>query len=230
MPWCQTSSWKKKAIVFTTLNTYQVQRNAGFSKVCEIFHMWHRLFTIHPRVLHTGLLVWGHFHTLKHDAAQSEMWLVALPVSQIICPLGRVLAKAAKVPRPSAVSLKVWLCETMFITHTAIVQLQKTWIWIPFIILRDFFVIVELGSTCPLSLSLHGKYVTRKYFCFVGKKVSQRVLIDLSVSKWWQNFLFGGGESANNFKLKGISPKCIQIHMWTELAWTFQIFQTSVCV
>ncbi len=39
MPWRQTPSRKKKAVVFTnvTANTYQDQLNAGFSKVCEIF-------------------------------------------------------------------------------------------------------------------------------------------------------------------------------------------------
>ncbi len=39
MPWRQTPSRKKKAVVFTTVttNAYQDQINAGFSKVCEIF-------------------------------------------------------------------------------------------------------------------------------------------------------------------------------------------------
>ncbi len=39
MPWSQTPSRKKKAVVFTnvTTNAYQGQLNAGFSKVCEIF-------------------------------------------------------------------------------------------------------------------------------------------------------------------------------------------------
>ncbi len=39
MPWRQTPSQKKKAVVFTTVTTsaYQDQLNAGFSKVCEIF-------------------------------------------------------------------------------------------------------------------------------------------------------------------------------------------------
>ncbi len=39
MPWRQTPSRKKKAVVFTTVMTsaYQDQLNAGFSKVCEIF-------------------------------------------------------------------------------------------------------------------------------------------------------------------------------------------------
>ncbi len=39
MPWRQTPSRKKKAVVFTnvTANAYQDQLHAGFSKVCEIF-------------------------------------------------------------------------------------------------------------------------------------------------------------------------------------------------
>ncbi len=39
MPSRQTSSRKKKAVVFTnvTMSAYQDQLNAGFSKVCEIF-------------------------------------------------------------------------------------------------------------------------------------------------------------------------------------------------
>ncbi len=39
MPWPQTPSQKKKAIVFTfvTTGTYPDQLNAGCSKVCEIF-------------------------------------------------------------------------------------------------------------------------------------------------------------------------------------------------
>ncbi len=41
MPWRQTPSRKKKAIVFTNVMTsaYQDQLNAGFSKVCEIFQV-----------------------------------------------------------------------------------------------------------------------------------------------------------------------------------------------
>ncbi len=50
MPWRQTPSRKKKAVVFTNvmMNAYRDQLNSGVSKVCEIFK-------IHPRVLHTGL-------------------------------------------------------------------------------------------------------------------------------------------------------------------------------
>ncbi len=96
---------KKKALVFTTvtISPYQDQLKAGFSKICKFC----------PRVLHTGLLLWGHFHTPKHDTAQNETWLVALPVSHIDSSLGCAWPfKAAKVPRPSAVSLKVWLHKT----------------------------------------------------------------------------------------------------------------------
>ncbi len=39
MPWCQTLSRKKKAVVFTNVmtNACQDQLHTGFSKVCEIF-------------------------------------------------------------------------------------------------------------------------------------------------------------------------------------------------
>ncbi len=38
MPWCQTPSWKKKAVMFTTvtMSSCHDQLNTGFSKVCEI--------------------------------------------------------------------------------------------------------------------------------------------------------------------------------------------------
>ncbi len=55
-----------------------------------------------------------------------------------------------------------------------------------------FYVIVELDSTCPHSLSLHVKYVTRKYFYVLWKKKSKSRGTDMKVSKWWQNFLFLG--------------------------------------
>ncbi len=73
LPWRQTPSRKKKDIVFTTVTTYvyQDQLNVGVSKVCEIF--W--IFKIRPRVSHTGLLLWRHFHTPKRDAERNELWL-----------------------------------------------------------------------------------------------------------------------------------------------------------
>ncbi len=72
------SSWKKKAIVFTTVTTsaYQDQLNAGFSKVCEIFKVCGISFFKWFRVLHTGLLLWWHFHAQKHDAERiNRDWL-----------------------------------------------------------------------------------------------------------------------------------------------------------
>ncbi len=52
-----------------TVSAYWDQLNARL--VCELSSR-HRLFKIHPRVLHTGLLLWGHFHSHKHDMAQKE--------------------------------------------------------------------------------------------------------------------------------------------------------------
>ncbi len=59
MPWSQTPSRKKKAVVFTavTTNAYQDQINAGFSKICEIFSLQHRIFKIRLRVLHTRSVI-----------------------------------------------------------------------------------------------------------------------------------------------------------------------------
>ncbi len=66
------------------MSTYQDQLNAGFSKVCEICKVCIESLKYVPRVLHTSLLLWGHFHAPKHDAAQNGNWLLYLSV---ICPL-----------------------------------------------------------------------------------------------------------------------------------------------
>ncbi len=102
---CQTPSWKKKAVMFT------VVPNAVFSKVCEIFKVCGiESLKYVVQILHSGLLLWQHFHAHKHDTAQNETWLIA---SQSHGLLGRPWPfKAAKVPRPSVISLKVWLRET----------------------------------------------------------------------------------------------------------------------
>ncbi len=61
MPWRQTPSQKKKAVVFTTVttNASQDQISAGFSKVCEIFKV-HGIESLKIRLrgLHTSLLLW----------------------------------------------------------------------------------------------------------------------------------------------------------------------------
>ncbi len=84
MPWCQTPSWKKKAIVFTTvtMSAYQDQVNAGFVKVCKIFKVRGTESLKYVQELYTTIL-WGHFHAPKQDATQNETWLVALPVSHV---------------------------------------------------------------------------------------------------------------------------------------------------
>ncbi len=77
IPWRQTPSRKKKAVVLTTVmtNAYQDQINAGFSKVCEIFKVRgiESLIKIHPRVSHTSLLLLRHFHAPKRDAERNEL-------------------------------------------------------------------------------------------------------------------------------------------------------------
>ncbi len=76
----------------------------GFLKVCEISISRHRIFKICPRVLHTGLLLWRHYHAPKHDAPQNETWLVALTVSQKASWAGLGHSKRTKFPdlQPSA--------------------------------------------------------------------------------------------------------------------------------
>ncbi len=112
MPWCQTPSRKKKSIGFTnvTTNAYQDQLNAGFSKVCEIF----KVFKIRPRVSHTGLLLWRHFHAPRRDAERNKLWLVVWHVGQTTS----WSMNTAIYSRPSAVSLKIWLRETKRKTAT----------------------------------------------------------------------------------------------------------------
>ncbi len=73
MPWCQTPSRKKKAVVFTTVmtNAYQDQINARFSKACEIFIVRGIESLKFVRVSHTGLLLWQHFYALKRRTKQT---------------------------------------------------------------------------------------------------------------------------------------------------------------
>ncbi len=67
MPWCQTPSRKKKAVVFTTVTTDAYQDQYQY----EIFKVIYRIFKIRPRVLHTGLLLWRHFHVTKRDTERN---------------------------------------------------------------------------------------------------------------------------------------------------------------
>ncbi len=53
-----------------------------FKSMWNIQSSQHRIFKIRPRVLHTGLLLWRHFHALKCDAERNKLWLVVWHVSQ----------------------------------------------------------------------------------------------------------------------------------------------------
>ncbi len=79
MPWRQTPSRKKKAVVFTnvTTNAYQGQLNAGFSKVWEIFKVRGiESLKKHPRVSHTLTQGCVFFGDLRSDlnANSASLW------------------------------------------------------------------------------------------------------------------------------------------------------------
>ncbi len=90
-----------------TTSACQDQLNAEFSKVCENFKV--RGIESYPRVLHTGLLLWQHFHAPKHDCGTKRN-VIGCFTCQSYGLLGGPWP--SKVPRPSAVSLKVWISET----------------------------------------------------------------------------------------------------------------------
>ncbi len=76
MPWRQTPSQKKKAVVFTTVttNAYQDQLNAGFSKVCEIFKVRGIESLKYVREFYTPACYCGDISTPpKRDAERNEL-------------------------------------------------------------------------------------------------------------------------------------------------------------
>ncbi len=116
MPWHQTPSRKKKAVVFTNVTTsaYQDQINAGFSKVCEIFKVRGIESLKYVREFHTPVCYCGNISTPRNVTLNKTNcdWLFDMSVKR---PHGRPWPmKAAIYSRPSAVSLKVWLRETIF--------------------------------------------------------------------------------------------------------------------
>ncbi len=86
MPWRQTPSRKKKAVVFTnvTANAYQGRMNAGFSKECEIF----QIFTIESlkyiREFHTPVCYCGEISTPQNVALNETNcdWLFDMSVKR----------------------------------------------------------------------------------------------------------------------------------------------------
>ncbi len=91
MPWCQTPSRKKKAVVFTnvTTNAYQGQLNAGFSKVCEIFKVCGIESLKYIRELHTPVCYCGDISTPRNMTLNETNcdWLFDMSAG-----LGRALA------------------------------------------------------------------------------------------------------------------------------------------
>ncbi len=93
MPWRQTPSRKKKAVVFTTVMTsaYQDQLNAGFSKVCEIFNV-HGIESLkYVRAFYTRVCYCGDISTHRNVMLNETNcdWLFDMTVKR---PHGRALA------------------------------------------------------------------------------------------------------------------------------------------
>ncbi len=108
MPWHQTPSRKKKAVVFTnvTTNAYQGQLNAGFSKVCEIFKVRGIESLKYIREFHTPVCYCGDISTPRNVTLNETNydWLFDMSVKR---PHGRALANES-----GHLWLKVWLHET----------------------------------------------------------------------------------------------------------------------
>ncbi len=119
MPWRQTPSRKKKAVMFTTVttNTYQDKLN-GVSKVCEKCKVRGIESLKYVREIYTPVCYCGDIsmplNMMRHKTKRD--WLLYLSV---IWPLGRALAiqSSQTFSRQS----KVWLRET-----TALLTLSHT--------------------------------------------------------------------------------------------------------
>ncbi len=92
MPWRQTPSRKKKAVVFTTVtaNAYQGRLNAGFSKVCEIFKVCGIESLKYIREFHTPVCFCGDISTPRNVTLNETNcdWLFDISVKW---PHGRAL-------------------------------------------------------------------------------------------------------------------------------------------
>ncbi len=113
MPWRQTPSRKKKAVVFTnvTTNAYQDQLHAGSSKVCEIFKVCGIESLKYVREFYTRSVV------ATFPRTETWRWAKRTVIGCLTCRSNGLMGgpwpiKPAIYSRPSAVSLKVWLCET----------------------------------------------------------------------------------------------------------------------
>ncbi len=93
MPWRQTPSRKKKAVVFTnvTTNAYQDQLNTGCSKVCEIFKVRGIESLKYVREFHSPVCYCGDISTHRNVTLNETNcdWLFDMSVKR---PHGRALA------------------------------------------------------------------------------------------------------------------------------------------
>ncbi len=85
MPWHQTPLAKEES---RRVYKCDDERLSGSTK-CWIFkimlNIWslrNIIFNIRPRVLHSGLLLWQHFHAPKRDTELNEQWLVVWHVGE----------------------------------------------------------------------------------------------------------------------------------------------------
>ncbi len=106
----QNPSRKKKAFVFTKCDDEHL---SGSTEHCIFKSMWnisslrHRFFKIHPRISHTGLLLWRHFHIPKRGAKRNKLWLVVWHVGQMASWAGLGQWKRPSIPdlQPSVWSI-----------------------------------------------------------------------------------------------------------------------------
>ncbi len=130
MPWRQTPSRKKKAVVFTTVTSAcQDQLNAGFSK-CEIFKV-HSIESLkYVREFYTVTVE----SVIVETFPCPELWCCTKQnvIGCLTCRSNGIMGgpwpmNAQIYSRPSAVSLKVWLRETS--QHVASLTSHTKTIW-----------------------------------------------------------------------------------------------------
>ncbi len=120
MPWRQTPSRKKKAVVFTnvTTNTYQGQLNAGFSKVCEIFKVCGIESLKYVREFHTPVCYCGDISTHRNVTLNETNcdWLFDMSVKR---PHGWVLANESYYTFQTAEGLATQDCTLGYLESLA---------------------------------------------------------------------------------------------------------------
>ncbi len=154
MPWCQTPSRKKKAVVFTTVTTSAYQGSR------------HRIFKIRPRVLHTETVIVATF-----PCTEMWSWMKRTVIGCLTCRSNDLMGepwpiKAAIYSRLWAVSLKVWLHETSANTPLfSMAVVFNTHSWIQLQVNQFMPVSIHLSLSFPLrrTVSMYPLlYITKK--------------------------------------------------------------------